>query len=193
MTERRFWTAGAFPVRSASWALLLLVGLLSGCGGRRSEVAVTARYVTVGSSVTETVFALGGGANVVGVDASSLFPEATAALQDYWANSATIRLYDQERMWEATPAEMGLSLDARATAETARSIGLSGVPFGYGVQPVVALDELASQDYFLDLTEWSKILPYNAGYRWEGEQLVGVPGSDGRFLNIAATMSATPP
>lgn len=80
MTERRFWTAGAFPVRSASWALLLLVGLLSGCGGRRSEVAVTARYVTVGSSVTETVFALGGGANVVGVDASSLFPEATAAL-----------------------------------------------------------------------------------------------------------------
>ncbi len=68
--------------------------------------------------------------------------------------------------------------------------GLSGVPFGYGLLPTVTLDELTSQDYFLDLTEWSKILPYNAGYRWEGEQLVGVPGSDGRFLDIAATMSA---
>ena len=137
-----------------------------------------------GGRIFPNVWALG--LNIGGLTVD----EATAALQDYWANSATIRLYDQERMWEATPAEMGLSLDSRATAETARSIGLSGVPFGYGVQPVVALDELASQDYFLDLTEWSKILPYNAGYRWEGEQLVGVPGSDGRFLNIAATMSA---
>jgi LysM repeat protein len=31
-------------------------------------------------------------------------------------------------------------------------------------------------------------VPYNAGYRWEGDQLVGVPGSDGRFLDVAVTM-----
>jgi LysM repeat protein len=116
--------------------------------------------------------------------------EAAAALQDHWSNDVTIRLYDQERSWDATPFSMGIALDAYATAEAARSLGLAGLPFGYAVQPLVTLDELTSQNYFLDLTEWSKILPYNAGYRWEGEQLIGVPGSDGRFLDIAATMAA---
>src|SRR5574338_2669 len=115
--------------------------------------------------------------------------EAAAALQAAWTNDVDIQIYDQDRHWSATPYQMGIILNARATAQAAQNVGLSGVPFGYGVLPVVSLDELNSQNYFLDLTEQSKILPYNAGYRWDGDRLVGVEGTDGRFLDIAATMT----
>lgn len=66
--------------------LTLLVSLVTACerkpdappphGGAAEEV----RIVSVGSAVTETLFALGAGASVVGVDTSSLFPEAAAKL-----------------------------------------------------------------------------------------------------------------
>ena len=62
------------------------------------------------------------------------------------------------------------------------------MPFGYSVQPVVNMDTLTTQNFFLDLTEQSKILPYNAGFRWDGDTLVGVPGTDGRYLDVAGTM-----
>ena len=55
--------------------------------------------------------------------------------------------------------------------------------------PVVNMDVLTTQNYLLDLTEQSKILPYNAGYRWDDDQLVGVAGQDGRFLDVAATLA----
>ncbi|MET0389513.1 MAG: ABC transporter substrate-binding protein [Polyangiales bacterium] len=43
-------------------------------------VAAQARIVAAGSSVTETIYALGAGADLVGVDSSSLFPEAATKL-----------------------------------------------------------------------------------------------------------------
>ena len=114
--------------------------------------------------------------------------EAAAALQQVWDNEMRIQLVDGERQWEITPAELGMRLDARATAESARSVGMSGLPFGYSVMPTVELDVLQAQNTLLDYTEITKIVPYNAGYRWEGDQIVGVEGSDGRFLDVAVTM-----
>jgi hypothetical protein len=64
------------------------------------------------------------------------------------------------------------------------------MPFGFSVKPVVNMDTLTTQNFFLDLTEQSKILPYNAGFRWDGDTLVGVPGTDGRYLDVAGTMSS---
>lgn len=171
-------------VRDALWHTrnnhLILFGLI---GALALAVLLWLGSFVLGGRIFPNVWALGVDLGGMTVD------EAATALQNQWANQP-IRLYDGDRMWEATPFEMGISLDARATADAARLIGLSGVPFGYGIIPIVALDELTTQDYLLDLTEWSKILPYNAGYRWEGDQLVGLPGSDGRFLDIASTMGA---
>lgn len=116
--------------------------------------------------------------------------EAAAALQNKWTTGTQIQLRDGERIWAATPAQIGLSLNAAATVEAAKNVGLAGVPFGYSVMPVVNMDVLTSQNFLLDLTEDSKILPYNAGFEWQGDTLVGKPGTDGRFLDVAATMAA---
>ena len=115
--------------------------------------------------------------------------EAASTLQNKWNNATQIQLHDGDRIWAATPAEMGLSLDAVATVESARKAGLSGVPMGIGVLPVVNMNLLTTQNFLLDLTEQTKILPYNAGFKWDGDNLVGVAGTDGRYLDVAATMS----
>ncbi len=175
---------GHLLLRDGIWHLrnnrLLLIGLIA------AVVAVTAIFLgsnLLSGRIFPNVWALGVNLGSMTVD------EATAALQDAWVNDVVITLTDEGRSWQARPAQMGIVLDARATAENARAAGLMGIPFGYGLLPVVRLDELNSQNYFLDLTEQSKIMPYNAGYRWEGDRLVGVPGSDGRFLDIAMTMT----
>lgn len=124
----------------------------------------------------------------VGVNLDNLtVDEAAVALGRAWA-TMPITLVDGTRTWETTAPALGLRLDARKTAEAARGVGLAGIPFGYRLEPVVDLDVLTAQTYLLDMTEATRIDAYNAGYRWEGATLVGVPGSDGRFLDVARTM-----
>lgn len=45
---------------------------------------------------------------------------------------------------------MGISLDARKTAENALGVGMAGLPFGYDVTPVIDLDENVAQVFLLD-------------------------------------------
>jgi LysM repeat protein len=118
------------------------------------------------------------------------YQEAAAALQNRWSTSMQIQLRDGDRIWAAAPSQFGLSLDAAATVEAARGVGMAGMPFGYSVMPVVTMDLLTTQNFFLDLTEQTKVLPYNAGFEWQGDTLVGKPGTDGRFLDVAATIAS---
>ncbi|NKE47516.1 ABC transporter substrate-binding protein [Roseomonas frigidaquae] len=57
-----------------------LLGLAATLPLARPARAELSRIVTVGGAVTETVFALGAGAQVVAVDSTSLFPAAARAL-----------------------------------------------------------------------------------------------------------------
>lgn len=72
-TRRRRWIRCLFP---------LAIVLSTACKrtpeppSAHEDVPATPRIVSVGSAVTETLFALGMGDAVVGVDTSSLFPEA---------------------------------------------------------------------------------------------------------------------
>lgn len=115
-------------------------------------------------------------------------PEAAAALRDAWSTRIRIRLVDGERSWTATPGELGLLLDADGVAEAARSVGLSGIPMGYEIWPVVSVDYDVAQNFLLDLTARTDIAPYNAGYEWRDGEVAGVPGHEGRMLNVPQMM-----
>jgi LysM repeat protein len=67
-------------------------------------------------------------------------------------------------------------------------VGMSGFPMGFNITPVVNLDLFAAQSYLLELTDKANFAPYNAGYRWQGDQLIGVSGSDGRVLDVGMTL-----
>jgi hypothetical protein len=114
--------------------------------------------------------------------------EASAALTTAWDTSIQIQLVDGERVWSAQPAELGMQIDAQKTAEAARNAGMAGIPMGWGVPPVVSVDFNTAQNYLLDLTSETDAPPENAGYAWQGDQLVGVPGRDGRMLDVAQAM-----
>lgn len=52
----------------------------------------------------------------------------------------------------------------------------------------MSVDELKAQDFLLDLTAEVNVAPFNAGYEWQGDELVGIPGRDGRALDVPLTM-----
>lgn len=128
----------------------------------------------------------------LGVDLSGMtVEEASARLQTLWQRELRIAMVDAEREWTTTPAELGLEFDAQATAEAARGAGLAGLPFGFNLTPQVTfVDELRAQTYLLDLSLQANIAPENAGYQWQGDELLPVAASEGKMMDVAATMAA---
>jgi len=132
---------------------------------------------------------------VMNVDIGRMTPEqATATLQQAWVEEIEIDLVvDGEVVDAMRPAEMGLQFDAAATVAQAEElsfrIGLVETP----ILPEVTLTDsgyLAMQDYLLNLADTVNIAPFNPGFEWEGDILVGVPGRPGRLLDIAPTLAA---
>ncbi len=114
--------------------------------------------------------------------------QAARALQTAWRGSMTIDLTDGERVWTVRPSDIGLSLNAEATVERARAVGMAGIPLGYSVEPVVEMDLFVAQDYLLNLTDDANYAPYNAGYVWQGDELLSKPGVAGAVLDVGATV-----
>ena len=84
---------------------------------------------------------------------------------------------------------MGLSIDAAAMAQAAKGAGLSGVPFGVNIEPMVTVAHGRAQSLLLDLTADIYVRQYEAGYKWSGGRLLTVPGRRGRHLDISASLN----
>jgi len=116
--------------------------------------------------------------------------EAQARLESAWAENIQILVrLDDETVETVRPAEIGLTLDAAAVVARAQEVGFAGFPFGVEVEPVLSLDEATAQTYLLTLVDPVYVPPYEAGFAWEGDQLVGVPGSPSRELDVLTTLS----
>ncbi len=114
--------------------------------------------------------------------------EAKNALRAAWSSDVRIQLVDDERTWTVSPQDLGMEIDTEATVAAARGVGMAGMPLGYSVMPVVNLDLFVAQNYLLDLTAEANFAAANAGYRWDGDTLVGVPGREGRVLDVGRTV-----
>jgi len=114
--------------------------------------------------------------------------EAQQTLSTLWQSGTQIKLVDGDRSWMVNPKDLGLGLDTTATVQNAHDVGMGGIPFGYTIMPVVSLDEFTAQNYLLNISDSVNINPYNAGYKWQGDQLDGVSGQNGRMLDIAKTL-----
>ncbi|MFN8530046.1 MAG: L,D-transpeptidase family protein [Anaerolineae bacterium] len=131
------------------------------------------------------------GVSTMGLSMGSLTAdEAAAELQRYWTTELHLTLRDGDRTWDVSPTELGLRLDVQATVKDMRRVGLAGIPFGYSVLPTVSMDVLTTQNRLLEISEQAQVQPSNAGYRWEGEILIGVEGTEGRYLDVPNTLDA---
>jgi hypothetical protein len=115
--------------------------------------------------------------------------EATETLFNFWNEGITINLLmDGQVFAQVHPTEMGLHLDAAATAQRAKEAGLSGLPFGKELEPVITTEYSEAQAYMLSLGAEAFIPPYEAGYEWRDGQLLSVAGRASLELDVALSV-----
>jgi vancomycin resistance protein YoaR len=113
-----------------------------------------------------------------------------------------IVLQDNESNWIVTPAQLGVSLDAVASAQSAMLVGRTGslatrvtdtlaaVFFGYSASPTFRFDEDAALNYLLPLTSQINQPVKDAGLQIEGAEVVITQGQPGRALDLAASLES---
>jgi len=117
------------------------------------------------------------------------FDTAVERLETTWAQDTSVTLTSGTQEWVASPAQLGIQLDAQASVEIANDVGLRGIPFGYTVAPVISVNREHLRQYLQDLSNDIYEVPVNARYEWINDTVVGVPGVEGIELSIDATVN----
>jgi LysM repeat protein len=137
------------------------------------------------------------GVSSAGVDLGNMSEEQAAqALAENW-NSRGLTLRDGDRMWAVSPDEIGVTIDAAATAHTAAQYGrsngglsglLGGIVGKVEVDPVLIVDLARLGAYLENARAQFDVPAINAGVQLLNGQAVASPATEGRELNVAATV-----
>jgi len=144
------------------------------------------------------------GVSVAGVDLSGLAPqEAAVKLSQTLTFPVTGRILfrDVDKVWVASPAELGMSFDASSSAQAAYRTGRSGGPFGaladqlrarqngLNVAPVLIFDQHVAYAYVNDLAAQVDKPMAEATLHVEGTNVIAQPGQAGRVVDVDATLA----
>lgn len=111
--------------------------------------------------------------------------EANRAIQTTWNDRIRIQVYlEGNRLQTITPSQLGLTLDSGTMAQQAMDVRWQGFPMGYEIAPIIDTDFATAQSYLLGLVDTVYVPSYDAGFAWRDNQLVGVPGTPSRELDI---------
>jgi len=143
------------------------------------------------------------GVSVAGVDLSGLTRDTAAVMLSQTLSfpiSGKILFRDGEKVWVATPAELGMVFDPSSSAVTAYSLGRSGGLFGAlsgqmraigtgaNVPPVVIFDQRVAFQYLSQISAQTNQPVAEASLQLEGTNVVAKAGQVGRELKIEATL-----
>ncbi len=143
------------------------------------------------------------GVSVAGVDLSGLTPaQAAVRLQQQltFPLNGHILLRDGSQAWMATPVELGLVLDSRASVEAAYRVGRAGGLFrrlgeqwrarrqGVLLPPVLLFDQRVAYAALQRLSPWIDQPAQEASFEIQGAEVLARPGQIGRRLDIEATL-----
>ncbi len=163
----------------------------------------------VGMLLVSTIYMLGSanrvltGVAVNGIDLSGkTLDEASSILSSQMAYSASgkIILTDGESSWLATPAELGLFIDARTSAQKALETGRTLNPIanligslraryaGYNLAPTVYLDKNTAQQFLVNISAEIDRPVVEAGININGIEVSTNPSQVGRTLDIEGTL-----
>lgn len=121
--------------------------------------------------------------------------EATAALETHW-QQRTITLVAGETGRNVTPVDLGMTLDAAATANNAYQHGRSprllveAIKAGgrFNVQPVWQVDLAVAESYLQTLAPEVAVAPVNAGVAFVDGRVEVTPPEAGQALSVADTV-----
>jgi vancomycin resistance protein YoaR len=143
------------------------------------------------------------GVSVAGLDLFGLSPsDAALKLNQHlsFPINGEILLRDGERVWVASPAELGMVFDPSSSAMTAYGLGRSGNLFsalseqihaggaGTNVAPVIIFDQRVAHQYLSQISTQINQPVVEASLILNGTNVVARPGQIGRELKIEATL-----
>jgi vancomycin resistance protein YoaR len=143
------------------------------------------------------------GVSVAGVDVSGLSPnDAALKLSQTLSFPITgkILFRTPDKIWVASPAELGMVFDPSASALAAYEYGRSGGLFGAlvgqvgagglgaDVSPVLIFDQRVAYTYLQNIAALIDQPVLEASLRLEGTNVAAKPGQVGRLLNLDATL-----
>ena len=144
------------------------------------------------------------GVTVAGVNISGLSPQDAAAKLNQSLSfplTGKIAIRDQDKIWVASPVELGMVFDASNSAQAAYSLGRSGNPFralgeqirarqrGVDLSPVIIFDERVAYAYVNQVAAQVNRPVIEASLRIEGTNVVAQPGQSGRLVDVDATLA----
>jgi lipoprotein-anchoring transpeptidase ErfK/SrfK len=137
------------------------------------------------------------GVQVMGLDIGRQTQSEAAAALSNVASQQTTRLTYGETVWLLTADELGLTLDAAATAEAAHAYGRTPAAWleliktgAMTVAPSWTLNTAVTQATLQARAAELAIEPVNAGLVIENGRVTTTPATDGQTLDVTATIAA---
>ena len=145
------------------------------------------------------------GITLAGVDLTNLTPEqATTALSQHltYPTSGQVVFRDEDRLWVATPAELGLVLDTGSSIQRAYNVGRQGGLLtdlagqlnawqgGLALKPVIVFDERVARGYLQNIAAQIDQSGIETDLHLNGTEVVYTQGQTGRLLNVDATLAS---
>jgi len=171
---------------SITWLLVAGAGMMLLSGALVMSIAVGALVLYGSGRILPGVSVAGIGLGGMTLD------DATAQIESSWAQ---ITVRDGTRTWTISPAQLGLSLDANATALAAQERGRSGGAMLSAlvgpddVAPVVSVDPAIVNQGVKDLAAMVNVQAANATIRLIDGQVTPVAATEGRLLDVDATIN----
>jgi vancomycin resistance protein YoaR len=143
------------------------------------------------------------GVSVAGVKLSGLPPQQAANLlarRLTYSETGKIVFKDKDKLWVATPLQVGLFLDAQNSAMQAYHYGRQGDPLtrwfsqlhawysGQNLAPQLVYDERMAQNYLKQIAAQVDRPTVEASLSVNGTQVVVHPGQVGHTLDVSATL-----
>ncbi len=143
------------------------------------------------------------GVSVAGVNLSGLSPQDAALKLNQTLSyplTGKVLFRDGDKVWVASPVQLGMVFDASSSAEAAYLLGRSGglfgalngqiraKGFGYEVAPVVVFDQRVAYQYLQALSQQVNQPVVEASLQLQGTEVVAKPGQPGRALNVNTTL-----
>ncbi|MBI1855331.1 MAG: VanW family protein [Chloroflexi bacterium] len=143
------------------------------------------------------------GVSVAGIDLTGLAPQDAAMKLNQTLSypiNGKVLFRDADKVWAASPAQLGMVFDASSSAQAAYRLGRSGGSFGalsgqirargfgYDVAPVIVFDQRVAYQYLQGLSQQVDQPMVEAGLRLDGTNIITQAGQAGKMLDVDATL-----
>src|SRR5512139_2276864 len=182
------------PTTRLPWAFVVLIAL--------AAFAVVLAFGFIAFQIYFSARVLPG-VSVWNIDLSGKSLDEAAALLDaaFKAkfNTARVDLSDGQTAWIANPIDLGITFDARATAQAALDLSQRGVDGqtqvllnGADLAPRIVFNANVARAYFEQMAAQINRPPIDAGLQLDGTQVITTPAQIGRELDVEAALKLLP-